>query len=124
MTFCDLRILIFADVECACIVCFNIVVGKFIDRLRYGGLLGKVIAVITMTYMTLRSVLTFWAWLTVLGIIPQGSVPPVVGAHQDPLILELSSCPARCACFGTTVDCADRGLKKFPRGVPQGTQRL
>eukprot|EP00057_Strongylocentrotus_purpuratus_P018124 XP_011672598.1 PREDICTED: slit homolog 2 protein [Strongylocentrotus purpuratus] len=33
-------------------------------------------------------------------------------------------CPRLCNCYGTTVNCRDRGLHEVPRGIPPGTERL
>ncbi|XP_066950508.1 protein slit-like isoform X2 [Macrobrachium rosenbergii] len=83
-----------------------------------------------MGYMGVRAVLGVWAWLSLVGIIPHGVAQvkgtgvldqqQVVGVSRN----GVASCPARCACFGTTVDCAKRGLTRLPRGIPLDTQRL
>lgn len=78
-----------------------------------------------MGYMAVRAVMGVWAWLAVMGVLPH-TVPLVesttsMGAMG---VGSSSSCPARCACFGTTVDCAKRGLTRLPRGVSPDTQRL
>ncbi|XP_047472308.1 protein slit-like isoform X1 [Penaeus chinensis] len=81
-----------------------------------------------MGYMAVRAMVGVWAWLTLMGVIPN-TVPQVESAGVNGQIgggsvSVVSSCPARCACFGTTVDCAKRGLTRLPRGVPPDTQRL
>lgn len=96
-------------------------------RLRYGGV-SVVIAVVTMGYMAVRAMVGVWAWLALMGVIPN-TVPQVEssgvnGQIGSSSVSVVSSCPARCACFGTTVDCAKRGLTRLPRGVPPDTQRL
>ncbi|CAL4094795.1 unnamed protein product [Meganyctiphanes norvegica] len=83
-----------------------------------------------MGYLGVRALVGAWAWLTLLGALPNNGIEPVVEAAGPVTASSLSSvtlgssCPARCACFGTTVDCAKRGLTRLPRGVPPDTQRL
>ncbi|KAK7069794.1 hypothetical protein SK128_015139, partial [Halocaridina rubra] len=92
-----------------------------------------------MVYMGVRAFVGVWAWLSLVGVIPNTlstqvestgvltlqqqqqnqQVQQVVGVSRN----GVASCPARCACFGTTVDCAKRGLTRLPRGIPSDTQR-
>lgn len=104
-------------------------------RVRYGGV-PVVIAVITMVYMAVRAVVGVWAWLVLMGVLPQSQVTGSmshsnyinardnISSWTQPPIYAASSCPARCTCVGTTVDCARRGLTRLTRGVPNETMRL
>ena len=94
-----------------------------------------VIAIITMVYMAARVVVGVWAWLVLMGVLPQSQVtgtrPMYIYTRDNistlappPPIFAVSSCPARCTCVGTTVDCARRGLMRLTRGVPNETLRL
>ncbi|KAK4312908.1 hypothetical protein Pmani_015708 [Petrolisthes manimaculis] len=111
-----------------------------------------------MAYMATRAAVGVWAWLVLVGVVPNAHIRnsaaenmgggmsshavssyassssfpfpasyPSTSSSLSPYSSSTSassSCPARCACFGTTVDCAKRGLTRLPRGVPPDTQRL
>uniref|UniRef100_A0A0P4WAZ2 Protein slit n=1 Tax=Scylla olivacea TaxID=85551 RepID=A0A0P4WAZ2_SCYOL len=88
-----------------------------------------------MVYMAVRAVVGVWAWLVLMGVLPQSQVtgtrPMYIYTRDNistlappPPIYAVSSCPARCTCVGTTVDCARRGLMRLTRGVPNETLRL
>ncbi|XP_045582081.2 protein slit isoform X2 [Procambarus clarkii] len=78
-----------------------------------------------MGYMAVRAIMGVWAWLALMGVLPQTlSQVESTGVVMGGGVGVGSVCPARCACFGTTVDCAKRGLTRLPRGVSPDTQRL
>ena len=89
---------------------------------------GRLVALGTMAVLACRLLLALWTWASVMAASLQGaaagSSSSSSSSSSSAQQLLSAACPARCACFGSTVDCANRGLTRLPRGLPKDTERL